>query len=206
MAPLRSVTAAAALLVLVTGCAATERSGLDRTAAEASGGTGASAAVPPGVAAQYATVQKEIAAEGGEKVSGEWNIAYIVEPAEPWYETRDGKQVFRPVAAGETHHLEIVPREASTGRIVPDAPVTLEVVAEDGSVVDREKLELIYAEFFHYAGNFSVPQEGTYTLRATVGTPTFLRHGDEGDKPALAEGVTVSFPNVKLEHDGEGSH
>lgn len=176
---------------------------VDGRAGGATDATSAAPGVPDGVAAQYATLQKEIAAEGGEQTSGPWNIGYIVEPAEPWYETRDGKQVFRPVAPGETHHLEIVAREAATGRVVPNVPVKVEVVAADGSVVQTKELQPFYAEFFHYANNFSVPTPGTYTLRATVEAPTFLRHGEEGEDAALSQGATVSFPGVKLEHDGE---
>jgi hypothetical protein len=42
------------------------------------------------------------------------------------------------------------------------------------------------------------PDAGTYTLRATLGAPGFNRHGEETEGPALAEGVTVEFPDVEL--------
>jgi len=165
---------------------------------ESGAAAGETSAVPAGVAAQYATIEEEVGAEGGETESGPWRIAYIVEPAEPWFE---GER-FREPAAGETHHIEILPIEAETGRVVPNVPVRLEVRDAAGRVVDANELELFYAEFFHYANNFSIPEPGTYTLRATIEPPTFLRHGEQGEEPPLAEGATVEFADVRLEPEG----
>jgi hypothetical protein len=155
--------------------------------------------VPSGVAEEYATMAEEIQSEGGEETSGGWRVGYIVEAAEPWFEGHDGGQHFRAPRAGETHHIEILPFEESTGRLVPDTPVRLEIVDADGAVVQDRKLEFLYGEFFHYATNFSVPEPGTYTLRATIGVPTFSRHGEAGDVPAMSEGTTVTFEDVELE-------
>ena len=54
-------------------------------------------------------------------------------------------------------------------------------------------------EFFHYAENFSIPDDGEYTLRATVRTPRFRRHGDESEGPALMEDAQVEFKNVRID-------
>lgn len=158
-------------------------------------------ALPAGVAEQYAILEEEIAAEGGETTSGDWRIAYIVEPAEPWFENGTAGS-FREPAAGETHHIEIIPFEKATGRVVPDVPIRLEVLSSDGVVVDAETLLSLYGEFFHYAHNFSVPEDGTYTLRAILGAPTFGRHGEKTDGPKLAEGATVEFKDVQLTTEG----
>lgn len=154
--------------------------------------------VPAGVAEQYAIVEKEIKAEGGETRVGDWRIAYIVEPAEPWFVAEGGQHVHRAPAAGETHHIEIIPFEAKTGRIVPTVPIRLEVVDAAGTVVDAKPLNFYYAEFFHYANNFAIPQAGSYTLKATIEAPPFLRHGEQGETPALAEGATATFTGVEL--------
>ncbi|MBB3036689.1 iron transporter [Hoyosella altamirensis] len=159
------------------------------------------ATVPEGVVAQYETLAEEVAEHGGQVTVDEWDIAYIVEHAEPWFEERDGQQAFRPPTGSETHHIEIVPREASTGRIVPYVPITVDVVTESGDVVDSKRLNFFYSEFFHYANNFTVPDEGTYSLRVTLDPPTFLRHGDEGGAPALATGAQTEFTGVELTHD-----
>ncbi|WP_414504264.1 hypothetical protein [Streptomyces sp. NEAU-L66] len=61
-----------------------------------------------------------------------------------------------------------------------------------------KELNFYYSEFFHYANNFSIPKAGKYTLRAKLDTPTFLRHGASGEKPALGERATATFRNVEL--------
>jgi hypothetical protein len=186
-----------ALAIVTIGCGGgkDERAAVDGgTTTKESGGP-----VPEGVAAQYRTIEEEVRAEGGETTVGPWRIAYIVEPAEPWFERRRGRFVWRPVAPGETHHIEILPIEAESGRVVPDVPLELEVLDERGAVVDRKRLAFYYAEFFHYAENFSVPEPAEYTLRASIGAPAFRRHGEEQDAPALAEDATATFRGVRLE-------
>ncbi|MDQ3241167.1 MAG: hypothetical protein M3Q43_07240, partial [Actinomycetota bacterium] len=92
------------------------------------------------MATQYRTIEEEVGAEGGDQIKGPWQVSYIVEPAEGWFERRGGELRFREPAEGETHHLEIIPREASTGRVVPNVPVTLEVLDEQGERVDEKRL------------------------------------------------------------------
>ncbi|WP_406640219.1 iron transporter [Amycolatopsis sp. WGS_07] len=165
-------------------------------------GAAAALAVPQGVASQYTVLEKEIKDAGGQTKVGPWRIAYIVEAAEPWYAAEGGHQHFRKPATGETHHIEIIPIEAATGRIVPDVPISVEVVDSTGKVADSKKLNFYYSEFFHYANNFSIPQAGTYTLRAKLDPPTFLRHGEENEPPKLAEGAQANFEHVELKPEG----
>ena len=159
-------------------------------------------AVPAGVEKQYKTLSEEVAARGGKTTEGDWTMSYIVEAAEPWFEKEGGQGTsFREPQKGETHHIEIIPTESATGRIVPDVPITLAVVDADGTVVQEQKLNFYYSTFFHYANNFSIPDSGEYTLRATIDAPSFKRHGEQSDGPALAEGVTAEFDGVELTHE-----
>jgi hypothetical protein len=189
----RALQAAAALpfaLSALTSCGESEAS--DKPSFE----------VADGVQQQYEVLAEEIAGRGGSTTSGEWTISYIVEAAEPWFEGHAGHhQAFREPEAGETHHIEIIPTETATGRIVPDVPITLEVVGADGKVVDKQKLNFYYSTFFHYANNFHVPENGDYTLRAILGVPTFNRHGDPAEGPKLAKGATVEISGVSLTHE-----
>lgn len=159
------------------------------------------ATAPAGVTQQYSTLEAEVAERGRSVTSGEWKVSYIVESAEPWFQGHAGHQQFRAPASAETHHIEIIPTEKKTGRIVPDVPITLEVLDASGRTVDSKKLNFYYSIFFHYANNFSIPESGTYTLRANLGTPTFLRHGEQNEMPALSPGVTATFDDVKLTTD-----
>ena len=172
---------------------------LPLTALAACGGdSSATESVPGGVAEQYSVLSEEVEENGGQTESGDWTVSYIVEAAEPWYESHGGTAHFRKPAAGETHHIEIIPTETETGRIVPDVPVTLQVLDSEGKVVDEKQLQFLYSTFFHYANNFEVPEDGKYTLRATLGAPGFARHGEEGEEPPLSEGTEVEFENVEL--------
>ncbi|MGH3981436.1 MAG: iron transporter [Pseudonocardiaceae bacterium] len=159
-------------------------------------------AVPAGVAEQHSTMEKEIREAGGEQTVGPWRVGYIVEAAEPWHVLRDGRHTYRQPAPGETHHIEVLPIEAATGRVIPDVPIRLEVVDASGAVVDAQQLNFYYSTFFHYANNFRVPQPGTYTLRATLEPPQFFRHGEADQPVPLAEGATVTFTGVELPAEG----
>jgi hypothetical protein len=165
-------------------------------------GAAAAPAIPQGVVSQYTVLEQEIKDAGGETTVGPWRIAYIVEAAEPWFHAEGGQQHFREAAAGETHHIEIIPIEVATGRVIPDVPIQLEIVDAAGAVVDGKALNFYYGEFFHYANNFSIPKAGTYTLRAKLGAPTFLRHGEANEEPALAQGAEATFTGVELKIDG----
>ncbi|BAS08716.1 conserved hypothetical protein [Arthrobacter sp. Hiyo4] len=74
-------------------------------------------AVPAGVNKQYAVLANELAEKGKTVESREWTVNLITEAAEPWFD-KHGTH-FRAPEAGETHHIEIIPTETSTGRIVP---------------------------------------------------------------------------------------
>ncbi|MEV0373136.1 iron transporter [Streptomyces sp. NPDC050636] len=204
--PLRSLSLAVPLALALTACG-----GADSGKAENGPAKGqAKETAPAGVAHQHTVLEAEIAANGGETKAGEYRVGYIVEAAEPWFEAKGGKGgkhaghmmdpelVNRAPAKDETHHIEIIPMEAKTGRIVPDVPIRLEVIDDKGKVVQAQDLNFYYAEFFHYANNFSIPKNGKYTLRATLQRPTFLRHGGSGEKPALSEKTTATFRNVEL--------
>jgi hypothetical protein len=197
-----AVLAGVLVAVLVWGPACGEGNDPERAAPPTR--TAQSSKVPEGVATQYATIEEEVRAEGGERRTGPWRIAYIVEPAEGWFERRGDDFEWRAPTEGETHHIEILPLEAGTGRLVPDVPITVEVLDAQGERVARQRLVPYYAEFFHYADNFSIPEAGDYTLKATLDPPDLRRHGEEREGPALAEGAEVEFENVRLDPE-EGS-
>ena len=109
--------------------------GEDADSATATGTTATTAAEP----SEVAVLEEEIAEEGGSVETGDWRIAYIKEPAEGWFQMDQGHLVWRDPAAGETAHLEIIPIERETGRIVPDARITLEVLDAGGERVEKKR-------------------------------------------------------------------
>lgn len=155
--------------------------------------------VPAGVRAQYEVLAEELDEKGMTTESGEWTINLITEAAEPWHVVKsDGSSTFREPAEGETNHIEIIPVETATGRIVPDVPVSVDVVDDTGASVQKLDLNFYWSTFEHYARNFSIPKAGHYTLKVTVGVPTFPRHGSRDDRPAMSKGASVEFDHVAL--------
>ncbi|TJZ42875.1 hypothetical protein FCH28_33895 [Streptomyces piniterrae] len=194
---LRTLSLAIPLALALTACGGADADKTENTSAKGP----AKETAPAGVAHQHTILDAEIKAKGGETRAGDYRVGYIVEAAEPWFHAEHGehgKLIHREPTKGETHHIEIIPMEAKTGRIVPDVPIRLEVLDGKGKVVQAQKLNFYYAEFFHYANNFSIPKEGKYTLRATLERPTFLRHGASGEQPPLGEKATATFRNVTL--------
>lgn len=157
-----------------------------------------------GVVDSYGVAQAEIEAEGGEVEAGEYRVGYIVEPAEGWWEGDPPNLEWREPAAGETNHIEILPYDAETGLFVPYMDVELTVLDENGEEIENKPLFPYYAEFYHYADNFSLPESGTYTLRAELGPPDFRRHGDENGEGRVYENrVIAEFEEVEIDIEGE---
>jgi hypothetical protein len=49
-----------------------------------------------------------------------------------------------------------------------------------------------------------LPESGTYTLRAEIAPPTFLRHEtDEAEGKVFTEPVTAEFENVQIDTEEE---
>jgi hypothetical protein len=150
--------------------------------------------------APYEVAQCEIDEEGGEEEVGEYQVGYVAEPAEGWWEGAPENLAWREPAGRETNRIEILPFEADTGLLVPGAQITLTVLGEAGEVVESKPLEFYRGGFYHYANNFSLPRSDTYTLRAELAPPTFLHHGTkEGEGKVLTEPVVAEFETVEID-------
>ncbi|ABG04142.1 putative periplasmic ligand-binding sensor protein [Rubrobacter xylanophilus DSM 9941] len=197
---------ALAALALAAGCGerqvvSSERevTGGETTAGETTAGGGGY----QGIVDSYAVADAEIEEEGGEKTVGDYRIGYIVEPAEGWWEGDPQNLQWRDPSPDETHHLEILPFDRRTGLLIPEMEGRLYVIDQNGEVVDEQPLRFYYAEFYHYANNFSIPESGTYTLRAELEPPDFRRHGEEsGEGRVFTEPVVVEFENVRITSEG----
>jgi hypothetical protein len=72
--------------------------------------------------------------------------------------------------------------EREVGLFISGIEGTLTVLNETGEEVDSKPLQLNRGEFNHYANNVSLPNSGTYTLKAKMQPPAFLQHCTEGGK------------------------
>ncbi|MCW8382612.1 hypothetical protein [Streptomyces justiciae] len=103
-----------------------------------------------------------------------------------------GESAKETAPAGVAHQRTVLEAEfAARGGVVD---------AKD-EVAQVQDLNSCHAETFHYADNFSVPTGGTYTLRATLQRPTFLRRGASDKKPTLSEAATITLANVELKNE-----
>lgn len=153
-----------------------------------------------GVVASYSVAQEEIEEAGGEKAVGDYRVGYIVEGAEGWWEGEAQDLQWREPAAGETNHIEILPYDKATGLLIPYMDIDLTVLDGSGEEVARQNLNFYWSEFTHDANNFSLPESGTYTLRAELNPPDFMRHGsEEGEGKVFTEPVTVEFEGVEID-------
>jgi hypothetical protein len=201
----------AVLTISLAGCGdretvSSDREVTDETTGETTGETTRSTAPESmqGVVDSYKIAHEEIENEGGEKEAGPYRVGYIVEPAEGWWRGDPEDLEWRAPLSGETNHIEILPFDAQTGLLVPDVEVRLTVRDENGDPVGGKPLEFYYAEFYHYANNFSLPGSGEYTLEAEISPPTFNRHGSEdGEGKVFTEPVNVTFENAEIEVEEE---
>jgi hypothetical protein len=72
--------------------------------------------------------------------------------------------------------------EREVGLFIPGMEGTLTVLDETGEKVDSEPLQLNRGEFYHSANDVSLPERGTYTLKAKMQPRAFLQHRTEGEK------------------------
>lgn len=57
---------------------------------------------------------------------------------------------------------------------------------------------------YHYARHWAVPEDGEYTLRVHIDSPTFMRH-DEVNGRRFAQPVDVEFTGVKIARGAEAA-
>ena len=190
------------VVVLAAACgqggSGSENGGGSASASDsASEGDSSEAGTFQGVVDSYEVAQREIEEEGGEQRVGEYRVGYIIEPAEGWWEGDPQNLTWREPAPGETNHIEILPFEVGSGLLVPEADITLTVLDGSGNEIDTKPLRFYRGEFYHYANNFSLPESGTYTLRAEIAPPTFLRHEtEEAEGKVFTEPVMAEFEIV----------
>lgn len=190
------------LSMLVIGGCGQDRGASETTSttSEETGSTGEGHSEFEGVVDSYSVAHEEIEEEGGEQEVGPYRVGYIVEPAEGWWGSDPEDLQWREPRDGETNHIEILPYDKESGLLIPEAKITLTVVDESGEEVESKKLNFYYAEFYHYANNFSLPRSGEYTLQAKIEPPTFLRHGSEdGEGKVYTDPVTVEFEGVEID-------
>lgn len=153
-----------------------------------------------GEALRYMT--EEVAKDGGKQRVGDYLIGYAVEDAEGMYEFRAGTLTWQN-PKDENVHLEIVVCDASDGRFIPAVQVTATLVTPSGEELGPYEQVLVWHPMlYHYARNWTVPEDGDYTLRVHIEPPTFMRH-DEINGRRFTDAADAEFTGVKIERGAE---
>ncbi|PFG29574.1 Fe2+ transport protein [Paramicrobacterium agarici] len=145
---------------------------------------------------------EEVAKDGGTQPAGDYIVGYAVEDAEGMYDFADGSLTWvNP--DDENVHLEIVACDAADGRFVPCLNVTATLVSPSGETFGPHDQMLVWHPMlYHYARNWTLPEDGEYTLKVHIDPPTFMRH-DEINGRRFTEPVDVEFTGVKIKRGAE---
>lgn len=140
----------------------------------------------------------EIAHDGREVQSGEYLVAYAVEEAEGMWVPKGGElEWVEP--EDENAHIEIAVRDAADGRLIPGLKVEATVIDGDGKEIGTHELPFLWHPYlYHYGRNWTLPADGSYTLKVRFDAPAFARH-DEKNGRRFLKGAEVVFDNVKVE-------
>lgn len=144
----------------------------------------------------------DVASGGGEKRAGDYVVGFAHEDAEGMYRLVDGELVWQEPEGNI--HIEISVRDASDDRFIPGLTVHLTLMGASGEEVATQTMPFLWHPWlYHYGRNWTIPGDGSYTLRVRIEPPTFMRHDEENGR-RYAEEVRVEFPDVWLETGGDG--
>jgi hypothetical protein len=140
---------------------------------------------------------RKVAHDGREIAAGEYRVAYAVEEAEGMYELRDGDlEWIEPEEANV--HVEVAVRDAGDGRFVPGLKITATLLESSGRELGTHEQPFLWHPWlYHYGHNWTVPGDGTYTLRIHIDPPRFCRH-DKANGRRYLQPVDVEFTDVKI--------
>ena len=146
-------------------------------------------APPAPVDADYSIgddILEGFAAARNEAQAGGYRIGFVVEPPEPFWIWTDGPQL-KAVRPQDTHHLEVVLQDRSTGLLVPGAEVTLVLTPKSGGVPVKVPLHGLLSAFQHYGETLQV-RPGEYRVEIDVAPP---RIGTLGEPRFLGNASTA---------------
>lgn len=140
----------------------------------------------------------DVADAGAITRAGEYLVGYAVEKAEGMYEMRDGELQWQEPGKGNAH-IEVVVCDGADGRFVPCLDVRVTVVDEAGKELGTHAQPLLWHPYlYHYGRNWTLPGDGTYTLKVHVEPPDFPRHDRENGN-RYTKPVDVTFDGVRIE-------
>lgn len=142
-------------------------------------------------------MMKQVAADGSEIVAGDYRVGYAVEEAEGLYFPRDGHLEWVEPET-ENVHVEVSVRDSADGRFLPGLVVQATLIDRDGREIGSHRQPFLWHPWlYHYGRNWTVPGDGTYTLRVRIEPPDFPRHDRVNGRRFLMP-VEVEFDEVSI--------
>jgi len=142
------------------------------------------------------TYQKD--AYMGQRVEGDYLIAYLVEKARGFVYLQDGIKVFH-TPQKENAYIGIAVHSASDLNFIKELTVIITVLDEMGKSIGRHQ-HLYHPRpgLHHYGMNWVLPGDGLYTIRVYIENPNF-QSGANMNGVRSKEFVQVEFPHVLIQ-------
>ena len=140
---------------------------------------------------------KHVADEMQAQHVGEYIVGLAIEKAEGMYHSEGGQLVWKnPIT--ENAHIEIAVQDATDERFIPGLSVTVTVLDQNGKAVGSHQQPFLWHPWlYHYGLNWTLPGDGTYSIKVHIDPPTFPRH-DKKNGQRYQQPVEVTFSGVEV--------
>jgi uncharacterized protein involved in high-affinity Fe2+ transport len=137
---------------------------------------------------------------GSQLSSGDYKVAVIVQPARGYWEARNGKlsYVDSNNNVGSVVHMDVIIRDATTGRLLPGLNVRATVLNSRKKEIGTYAMPFMWHPWMnHYGLDVAVPENGRYTIRVRADAPAFRRYGSTALRK-FNRVIDAEFRNVRL--------
>jgi hypothetical protein len=141
------------------------------------------------------------AMDGEEVKLGDYLLTYAVEYAESFWEIKDEKLRYNmraEMTSEKNAHVEVVIRDAETGRIIPGFTVTTTFFKDDKEVEKVSPGMMWHPWLYHYGMNIRVPKKDKYEVEIDAAAPDVKRYGREYGNQ-FSKDITYRFKDVDVE-------
>jgi len=150
-----------------------------------------------------AELLRSVGTSGSQERSGDYRVAVIVRHGRGAWKSRNGKLGYEAPDAniGPVSHIDVIIRDAVTGRFIPGLKVRVTVLNARKREIDTYSLPFMWHPWLnHYGLNIPDPGKGRYTIRVHADAPALRRYGSTAlrkfNKP-----VDASIRNIRFDTD-----
>jgi hypothetical protein len=175
----RQYLAAGLSVPLLTGCLGNRTDDDEETDAETTtDDTATSEAGSTGADGIYVQPFVENMLNAGTTSSGEYEFGVFYTFPHQFWTVTGTERSEQPLRDNHTLHLMASVWDPETGTVLPDTGLSVEITL-DGDLVSEEVIYPMFSQRmgFHYGANFTLPDDGTYTVNVSVGGNDIRRTG-----------------------------